>query len=353
MPGRPRKSQIQTIQNYFNSDRRFTLEGFHGQGGQGSVYKVKFTPPGGNGLGRALVMKIADPLRNSDVQGLTREKEILWMLRNCRHIAHMHESTTEDPLHPAAGDLGWAWIYLDRLDNGTLNNFLLRVKEAGVTRLPNRLLWVLFLCLIRGCIAMAWPSDNPEMNETTRGHPPPPPSGIAHFDLHGENVMFGHFIDHPEHSLTPILTMIDFGLALRVTSRIPPTGEQQNIEDIGILMAGIISLETNKKYSGGEIEVDLSRFGYMDLVLSPAAGILGDREVGEPDPYPYVDGDLRYIISACMATEPTDRPSLAQLEEWATEKVYKGQPTDYLNDVAWETDQNIRTIVQNCIFNAP
>ncbi|KAI1205327.1 uncharacterized protein F4807DRAFT_288299 [Annulohypoxylon truncatum] len=75
--------QYMRLKRYFDADpqRKFRLEGLHGRGGQGSIYKVKFVAPGTNiESARALVVKIADPERGSDVAGLRREKDILMVL---------------------------------------------------------------------------------------------------------------------------------------------------------------------------------------------------------------------------------------------------------------------------------
>ncbi|OTA53665.1 hypothetical protein K449DRAFT_439863 [Hypoxylon sp. EC38] len=361
MLGRPRtrqwakKEPLALIQEYFESDenRTFTLEGYHDKGGQASVYKVNLRAPDGT-VQRSMVMKLADPQKNGDVAGLTREKAILQGLRYCKHIVHTW-TYSDDPLVDAALDLGWVWIYMEKLENGSLTSFMERAKQAGIIRLPNRMLWIIFLCLIRACIALAWPSSNSEENETTGDYRFVEPTGLAHNDIHGDNLIFGTLAGQFEHGLVPILKLIDFGLAGQVPKGRVPTGEQQNIEDMGIMMASVIGLQTHRKYTGEEIEVNLSELGRHKSIVSPASRILGHHELGEPDPYPDVEWRLRLIVAACMASDPGDRPSLGDLEGWVSYRVHTGTAEDYADVQGgrnWERDESIREIVQYCIFNA-
>ncbi|KAI1454256.1 kinase-like domain-containing protein [Annulohypoxylon moriforme] len=344
--------QWRRIKRYFDADprRRFRLEGFHGRGGQGSVYKVKYVRPGtSSDTARALVLKIADPERSSDVQGLRREKEILMRLQGCKHIVRCRVGP-EDPLAPAEEELGWAWVYLDQIENGTLIGFMQRLKEATLMRLPNRMLWTMFLCMIRSCIAMAWPRDEEDVNESTR-RTPSRPTGLSHNDVHGGNIMFGSFMDHPEHTRTPILKLLDFGIAGRINVNDgEETGEQRNILDMGIMMATLIGMQTDRKYTGEEMEVDLSTLNRGEAVLSPASNLLEDVDMGTPDPFPQVNLQLRLIVAACMASDPNDRPSLAELENWILSGA-SGGASNY-NNVRFERDTTIQTIVQRFIFDA-
>ncbi|KAI1205326.1 uncharacterized protein F4807DRAFT_464804 [Annulohypoxylon truncatum] len=197
---------------------------------------------------------------------------------------------------------------------------------------------------------MAWPRDAQDVNEST-ARTPARPTGLSHNDVHGGNIMFGSFMDHPEHGRTPILKLLDFGLATRISSyHDDGTGEQRNILDIGIMMATIIGLQTDRKYTGEEIEVDLSALNRSEIVLSPASNLLEDRDMGTPDPFPQVDLHLRLITAACMASDPGERPSLAELENWVVNGISYG--ADKYGNITLERDNTIRKIVQQFIFNA-
>lgn len=74
----------QQSQGFFEDDleQRFHLEDRHDKGGQASVYRVKYTAPGGH-VSRLLVLKLATADRGSDVQGIRTERD---MLRVCVEI---------------------------------------------------------------------------------------------------------------------------------------------------------------------------------------------------------------------------------------------------------------------------
>ena len=120
-------------------------------------------------------------------------------------------------------------------------------------------------------------------------------------------------------------------------------------------MAGVLTLLTERKYTGEEVEVDLSGFGLRSNVLSPASGILEDSLLGYPDPLPHIDLNLRLIIAACMATEPQDRPSLSQLSTWVYTYVSRTD-AEYYNynpgGTYFESDENIRSIIQRFVLDA-
>ncbi|KAI1101466.1 hypothetical protein F4804DRAFT_315828 [Jackrogersella minutella] len=219
------------------------------------------------------------------------------------------------------------------------------------------MLWTMFLCMVRTCIAMAWPWDAVDENETTM-RDPSAPSGLVHNDFHGGNLVFGPFLDSPEHTRTPILKLLDFGLAARLKPHEygeEGTGEQRNILDLGIMMATLIMLDTDKMYTGEEIELDLSRLNLSSSVLTPASGILEDIEMGTPDPFPNVDLNLRFIVAGCMASNPEDRPRLAELENWAVNGITRNTPDKYAHlsgGIEWETDATIHRLLRRCIFDA-
>ncbi|KAI1376418.1 hypothetical protein F4677DRAFT_445671 [Hypoxylon crocopeplum] len=287
---RPRpRDQWTTIQDYFERDneRRFQLEGLHGKGGQGCVYKVKYTPVAENAVSRFLVVKIADPSTATkfDVNLVWKEKRFMETYRGCKHVVRLSLGP-DDPLAPAKDELGWAWLYMENLENGTLFDFQYKMEQRS-SPLENALLWLLFLCAIRGCIALEYPWDNRDENETMR-RSLPQPTGLVHADLHCGNVMFGSWLDDPEHDILPVMKILDFGLSYIQPSGGLETGMQRNQEDVGILMAGVITGEYYSKYVSAEIEIDISKFGGATNVLAPAARLLGDAEMGDSDPYPYL-----------------------------------------------------------------
>ena len=78
-------------------------------------------------------------------------------------------------------------------------------------------------------------------------------------------------------------------------------------------------------------------------------------EAGEMDPRPFIDPYLRLIVAACMASNPKQRPTLAQLEGWVYTAIHEFTPANYGHlpgGAVKETDESIREIVTGCILNA-
>ncbi|KAI1360106.1 kinase-like domain-containing protein [Xylaria arbuscula] len=113
----------------------------------------------------------------------------------------------------------------EMLENGDLSQFISKVRLRG-EQIPNGVLWRFFVCLVRMCIAMAYPpADNPAWKDEE-----PPiteeipeeedqiaPRRIVHFDFDPRNIFIGDIGDgNDEHELTPLLKLGDFGLATEI-----------------------------------------------------------------------------------------------------------------------------------------
>lgn len=67
--------------------------------------------------------------------------------------------------------------------------------------------------------------------------------------------------------------------------------------------------------------------------------------------YPTLDSDLRDFMARCMADEPGNRPSLAEMLEIAEAAVRNKTPETF-EDSELETDRAIRDIIQEYIYDA-
>ncbi|RYO79642.1 hypothetical protein DL766_010595 [Monosporascus sp. MC13-8B] len=152
-----------------------------------------------------------------------------------------------------AGTEDHDYIVLEYMKSGDLANMLYRLNEQD-EKAPNRVLWSFFLCLIRGCIGMAW---YPRRFHPQRGNNPDqdlieqiPVAGsveegcmkrMVHFDIDPKNsmvcfrssrrwlltfirVLIGS-VDDPsggpgsEHRFVPRIKIADFGLADEVKTQ--------------------------------------------------------------------------------------------------------------------------------------
>ncbi|KAK9777926.1 hypothetical protein SCAR479_05252 [Seiridium cardinale] len=114
-------------------------------------------------------------------------------------------------------------LVLELLANGSLEEFVWKANNymgqdtVLVRQLPNRLLWRFFLCFVRMMIAMAYPRNRvagqaPSIEQLPADHSQQP-GRFTHRDIHVGNIMMGDFDPlEPEHSITPILKLIDFGV---------------------------------------------------------------------------------------------------------------------------------------------
>ncbi|KAI0469483.1 hypothetical protein F4859DRAFT_515975 [Xylaria cf. heliscus] len=310
---------------------------------------------------------------------VARERNLIHRVRFARHIVKWLK-LTPDPMAPGPGNAGFSqpYFFLEYLENGTLGQFQKRIQNVGTLALPsgleipfllpNRLLWSIFLCLIRACVGMAWPPDGPEV--VLEVPAPPEPSTLAHMDMHNDNVMFGDLEQkEAEHTIVPIAKLIDLGDAderpageytfppdpsamsrydnvLLLATYRPNTGRRnqgidKNILDVGVLMANLIANQ-------------------------PGFVITCQRNMMDTNIHPYLDRDLRVLIQRCLAVDPENRPRLEELIDlvgrpnspfFRDEKHYKkgqGLPATGAADPAeeLETDDALNVIIQTYILNA-
>ncbi|KAJ2989402.1 hypothetical protein NUW58_g3482 [Xylaria curta] len=145
------------------------------------------------------------------------------------------------------------YLLVEEAQRGDLRQLLCRVNAAG-GRIPNRVLWGFWLCMVRACVAMEYP---PRKFHPRRREPPTDPANArgptslnsnhlgkkiggelfedlpparqrwaskrhVHFDIDPQNILidqcdFGAVDD--EHRMIPALKLNDFGLATEVKPR--------------------------------------------------------------------------------------------------------------------------------------
>ncbi|KAK7952350.1 uncharacterized protein PG986_008078 [Apiospora aurea] len=102
-------------------------------------------------------------------------------------------------------------IVMEYLENGTLEQLINRFGRIE-RRIPQRLLWSFALCLLRAVAAISYPAqlDGRRRRETARDEPP---GLITQNSWKAPNVLVGDMWEEgdAEHSLAPVLKLIDFG----------------------------------------------------------------------------------------------------------------------------------------------
>ncbi|KAF2967378.1 hypothetical protein GQX73_g6212 [Xylaria multiplex] len=214
-------------------------------------------------------------------------------------------------------------IITEYIENGTLMGLKQRLGQYTnpPRKLPNRVLWAIFLCLARGCVAMAYPPPgDPEKTPTSSSDQlletipsnidSHPPRNLKHGDLHEGN-------NQDEHPIFPVLKFIDFGSASEDEEAI-----EENIEAIGTVMCELF-------WEARDINQ-----------------LVNDKQ-GENILDPNLDPDLVLLTAQCVACNPADRPSLSHLLSVIIPKTHQKYP--HLPD---ESDRYISGLVQRTVFDA-
>ncbi|KAJ2987886.1 hypothetical protein NUW58_g4264 [Xylaria curta] len=289
------------------------------------------------------------------LEGLRGAKHIVKMLASCKNLAKADtgpERNSEDlssieliveklgPLisippstafRPLAG-LSGAAMALEFLEYGDLYHFAETVRKAR-RRWPDRVLWSLFLCMIRVCIGMAYPpgrrADQPLVLETI--NPDIPAKVLTNSDIAKRNIMITSGDGHGEHHDGHMFKMIDFGLTEDLG------GYPYNLHDVAMIVSGLID---SKRYPEG---YELWK-GHMSRrrALLPTKG---------HDPYPEVDFALRDLIGRCTYYNVDVRPTLEVALAEATKAVARA--SDTFPTPAIETDEAIREFWQTLLHNPP
>ncbi|KAI0440783.1 kinase-like domain-containing protein [Xylaria telfairii] len=233
--------------------------------------------------------------------------------------------------------LGGPVLALEYLEGGDMVSIFRRMYNDDV-HLPNRLLWSLYLCLIRACIGMAYPIGSPLGTESileTIPNDGTPPQGITHNDIAARNVMMmtGDGLD--EHPQGNIFKLIDFGEASIVDDG--KMGAAENLRAISKYMAFFINMA----------DVRMLRVVYYKGYGTRASQLL-PQSWGNP--YPWLDPDLMGLIAECLYADWWHRPTLQQALERASDAVLN-KTADSFPEPEEETDDAINRFVQRYIFD--
>ncbi|KAF3068344.1 hypothetical protein GL218_08420 [Daldinia childiae] len=297
------RDDIDKLTEYFSSDARFDFVGFIAHGSYGSASRVRYKNPA-TGDWNNFVVKRAFSSEAAE-EAMRLEKDYLMRFRGALHIVQILD-VANNPLavNPVPGE----WITMEWLPYGSLSDFIFKTKKKKVDHLPNRLLWRFFLCLVLG-------------------EPP----------------------DDFEHTITPILKVIDFGNAGE-WSWIEFTGTttHSNLWDIGKLMVSLIILD-ERPYV---VNLGLGEVAFPErgiLLTTDADKILPLDEPGAP--YPWLDPQLGKLVAWCLASEPADRPSLWDIGNEVGFAVGSKQAAAYPNRPEEEND-NISQLWRRIVLDA-
>ncbi|OTA60662.1 hypothetical protein K449DRAFT_435053 [Hypoxylon sp. EC38] len=228
-------------------------------------------------------------------------------------------------------------VVLEYLENGTFNRIIERAIRYN-SFIPNRLLWSFFLCMVRSCVAMAYPPNRAPGKRTVLETIPAVgtvPSPLIHNSLHCGNIMFGapdRRFD--EHRFAPVVKFIDLGAAE------DRGGPQLNLEHVSIFM---ICLITNNK------EPDITTTTMYNDTSTKATAILPPND----KKYQQLDPDLRDFLARCLASEVYNRPNLQETLETIENALRTKTPETFPFNIApSETDDAIKGFLQKLVYDA-
>ncbi|KAI1296239.1 kinase-like domain-containing protein [Xylaria venustula] len=353
------------VRDYFNGLPEFQYEYMVGVGGYGVALCVRHTTS--SERSRRLIVKrarheaFADDLRNeidimsklngsahiAGVVGYKDDREIenqQPQRRRLRLLRRLATSLSREPRrhHPQPSSdfligLSGPTLVLDYLENGTLDRLLSKLQQANKA-VPNRVLWSIFLCLIRACAAMNDLSNRPNSNapeleeiEERQG----PRVSVHHGDMHLGNILFGDAGDFPEHAVIPPAKLIDFGLAIEHAAANP-----LNVMDAAKNMVWLVLRRLTPIGLNSVIHQEILTLGVM---------LLGNKFLEE---YPTIDLELRDLVVRCLAMRPGDRPLLSDLLRTAKHAVATKGEAFYGPLVPQESDATIQSFVQEHIYDA-
>ncbi|KAI0144215.1 hypothetical protein F4776DRAFT_675734 [Hypoxylon sp. NC0597] len=198
------------IATYFTPNPNLKYAGVAGLGTHGGALLFRqFNET--DGTSRRIIVKYS--LDEEADSHLRNEHKCLQYLRGAEHIVQL--ISLDEAGVNVAGTGRRPTIALEFMEHGDGHRFREKLAEAGIQVTPSRILWRIFFCLVRQNVAMAYPpqgGDNARVaRETMPTRGDVEDFGLTQGSPHPGNIVFGDLSDRGEHSLVPIVKLIDFG----------------------------------------------------------------------------------------------------------------------------------------------
>ncbi|KAK6958318.1 hypothetical protein Daesc_001116 [Daldinia eschscholtzii] len=251
------------------------------------------------------------------------------------------------------GAFGLAFSIIEKLSHNRTRRLVVKrsLKPRGEDDLRNEIEW---LKTLRGaehvvrllashdephpttaCVGLAYPpnggEDDPNQLETIPGDGTQP-RRTEHADLSAANSTAGGGFQ--EHDVIPPLKFIDFGRTREGFKGIP-----DNIRGILRIMVNLIARK--------EVRISAWITEYQGFETRATEFL----HHGNGANYPTLDDEIRDFLARCLAWEESDRMSLQDMLRIAENAVRTKTAAAY-PDATGETDEAIRELVQQFIYNA-
>ncbi|TLD18203.1 hypothetical protein PspLS_10520 [Pyricularia sp. CBS 133598] len=326
----------------------FEFEKFLGVGGHGLAALFKCLDRFGQ-TRRVVVKMDLYPTPATADYGLVREKNLLTKMAGRMHILQrvsldrLRANMLSSDLRTKALDESGHILVLEFMGKGDVDKLICTLVERNLN-LNSQILWQIFKCLFKGCIAMAWPDENEPpyagavVSETSRGLETDADEyadfneassrAIVHFDIDPCNILIGDVDPNGvEHDALPVFKIGDFGVAEIVnrddvypdiyespyyerqrdpTNTLYSTAgrynKYHNIYQIAVVMWCLIT----------KVRVPLPKLEMVYDADGTAVYTYGKELMGPQ--YDHIDKDLRQTLCHCLAHDPDMRPNFETLE---------------------------------------
>ncbi|KAI0451612.1 hypothetical protein F5B21DRAFT_516632 [Xylaria acuta] len=246
---------------------------------------------------------------------------------------------------------------LEYLTYGTAYHFKRRLFKSGQTWIPSRLLWRIWLCMVRQCVAMAFPPDIPDdqyvgqvIREVMQDRPY---AFITQNSPHAKNFMFSvadlQGLEHDPN--LPVIKLIDFGRGKIEDGG--SAGAQQrspdNVEEYANKknLNGAADAEDDFRLRKETVPYTWTDASGTHTTYSRAPQILRENTL--------IDPQLRHLLARVMAHPYALKPSLRDVLNETEMAVTKGPDHPELlaleGDV--ETDDALERFMQRWLYDAP
>ncbi|KAI0595181.1 kinase-like domain-containing protein [Biscogniauxia sp. FL1348] len=222
------------------------------------------------------------------------------------------------------------FVAMEFIPGGTLDDFK---KEVG-EEIPSAVLWRIFLCLVKACVAMAYPTKSTASGLVEEEiYSDVEPDNLAHCNLHPRNVLFhGYDLTTREHELSPIVKLVDFEHAQRLDK--VESVNKQNVKDWDIAFGYQKRRDAGRRNPG--IDHNILSIG---RIMAHLIGPVQDRFLSVvecrmrlEDPHISPSDELLDIIRRCLAVDPKNRPRLEALLPRVRARVYHEKTKRYMDD---------------------
>ncbi|KAI8250086.1 hypothetical protein K4K58_010137 [Colletotrichum sp. SAR11_239] len=284
------------------------------------------------------VMKIEKTRPAASYDSIKLEQKALNKFKGAKHIVQILDFTKEiNDKRDAENEVQRerSFILMEYANGKSLHTWLNKSSRSG-RPWPNKALWLLFKCLIKGLIGIGYPPkenygrDHPDWDPNNPIEESIPgtkkPQQTVHFDLDPKNIL----VSLEPHGPMPLFKISDFGCAKFFDEANEKPNEFTSWDSLRPFNDGgsNMFLEANKPSIAGNYGMPSNIYQVGVIMWCAITGakfqdpVVGWKVGGEVtygsalgDPrFSHIDGNLRKTVSMCLVEDPAARPTLIHLD---------------------------------------